>query len=195
MFSGTHTDLSLIFYPEDAVVEEPVRYSSSDDRIVSVTTRGRVHATAIITARVGDISAELSITVIAPNLEALAEEVFILTNEEREYAGLMLLEESLRAIEAALIRADEIMSGEVSHTRPDGSGFETSLDEVGVVYALAGENIAAGQRNPAEVVRAWMNSHDHRLNILDEDFTHLGVGVAMDEDGRLYWVQIFVRPP
>jgi uncharacterized protein YkwD len=196
MLAGTHTDLSLILYPRDAVVEEPIRFSSSDDRIVSVTTRGRVHAigagTAIISAEAGDIKAELDITVISPDLEELAEEVFLLTNLERENAGLLLLEKSAYVTEAALIRADEIMSGEVSHTRPDGSGFETVLDDLGINYALAGENIAAGQRNPAEVVRAWMNSHDHRLNILDEDFTYLGIGVAMDNDGRFYWAQMFL---
>ena len=197
MLSGTHTDLSLTVYPDDAVLDEPIRFSSSEDRIVSVTTRGRVHAinagTATITARVGDIRAELIVTVIAFDLEALAGEVLELTNIERENEGIPLLEKSALATEAALIRANEIMSGEVSHTRPDGSGFETSLNELGVIYAIAGENIAAGQRSPAEVVTAWMNSEDHRLNIMDEDFTHLGVSVAMDDDGRFYWVQIFIR--
>jgi len=198
MLSGTQTDLSLIIYPRDAVFEEPIRFSSSDDRIAAVTTReGRVHAidagTAIITASVGDIRAELSVTVIAPDLEELAEEVFILTNRERENAGIMLLEESALVTEAALIRTEEIMYGEVLHTRPDGSSFATVLDDVGIVYALAGENIAAGQSSPAEVVRAWMDSLDHRLNIMDEDFTYLGVGVAMDTDGKFYWTQIFIR--
>jgi uncharacterized protein YkwD len=197
MLSGTQMDISLISHPIDAVFEEPVIYSSSDDRVAAVTTReGRVHAigagTATITASVGDIRAELKVTVIAPDLEGLAKEVYMLTNLERENAGLMLLEESAFVTQAALIRADEILSDEVSHTRPDGSEFWTALDEIGIIYALAGENIAAGQRSPAEVVRAWMNSEDHRVNILDEDFTYLGVGVTMDDNGKLYWVQIFV---
>jgi uncharacterized protein YkwD len=202
MFSGTQTDLSLnplIPYPRDAVFEEPVIYSSSDNRIATVTTRGVIHAlgagTATITANVGDIAAELKVTVIAHDLEALAEEVFELTNMERENAGLFLLEKSSLVTQAALIRADEIMSEEVSYptyTRPDGSGFATVLDDLGIVYMFAGENNGAGYRNPAEVIRAWMNDEDHRLNILDEDFTYLGVGIAMDDDGKLYWVQIFV---
>ncbi|MCL2662285.1 MAG: Ig-like domain-containing protein [Oscillospiraceae bacterium] len=197
MLAGTQTDLSVIIYPRDAALEEPIRFSSNDDRIATVTTRGRIHAidagTAIVTARVGDILAELSVTVIAPDLEALAEEVFRLTNLERENAGLLPLVESRLVTEAALIRADEIMLGEVDYIRPDGSGFQTVLDEVGVTYALAGENIEAGQKSPAEVIRAWMDSEDERFNIFDEDFMYLGVGIAMDSDGRLYWTQMFVR--
>jgi uncharacterized protein YkwD len=197
MLAGTQTDLSLVFYPADAVIEEPIRFSSSNDRIATVTTRGgNVHAisegTVTITAQAGDIVAELKITVFAPDLEALAEEVLILTNYERENAGLFLLEYSSHLTQAAIIRADEIRSGEVSHTRPDGSQFETVLDELEILYAFAGENIAAGQRSPTEVIRAWMHSNDHRAKILNEDFVYLGVGIAMDDNGKFYWVQIFM---
>jgi uncharacterized protein YkwD len=195
MLSGTNTELSLIPYPRDAVFEEP-RYSSSDDRIVSVTTRGRIHAisagTATITAEAGNIKAELSVTVIAHDLEAFVGEVFELINIERENAGLFLLEWSAYVAQAALIRADEIMLGGESLIRPDGSGYETALDEIGVEFIFAGENNEAGQRSPAEVVRAWLNSRDSRLNILDEDFTYAGAAVAMDDDGKLYWVLMFV---
>ena len=51
------------------------------------------------------------------------------------------------------------------------------------------ENIAQGQRTPEEVVQAWMNSAGHRANILNNGFTHIGVGYV--ESGN-YWTQQFI---
>lgn len=58
----------------------------------------------------------------------------------------------------------------------------------------AGENIAAGQSSPQEVVEDWMNSPGHRANILDESYTALGVGYYYNSSGlyRSYWVQLFI---
>ena len=64
-----------------------------------------------------------------------------------------------------------------SHTSPTyGSPFDMMRDQ-GVSYKSAGENIAQGQRTPQEVVQAWMNSEGHRRNILNSNYTHIGVGM------------------
>ncbi|WP_296649299.1 CAP domain-containing protein [Romboutsia sp. 13368] len=49
-----------------------------------------------------------------------------------------------------------------------------------------------GQRTPKEVVNAWMNSKGHRENILNPNFTTLGVGIAKDSNGSIYWTQMFI---
>lgn len=54
-----------------------------------------------------------------------------------------------------------------------------------------GENIAAGYRSAAAVVRAWLNSPGHRANILNPDFTRIGLGLAASAGGTRYWVQDF----
>lgn len=54
-----------------------------------------------------------------------------------------------------------------------------------------GENIAAGYRSAASVVRAWLNSPGHRANILNPDFTRIGLGLAAGAGGTRYWVQDF----
>ena len=41
-------------------------------------------------------------------------------------------------------------------------------------------------------MNSWMNSSGHRANILSSNFTKLGVGVAKDSNGRLYWSQMFI---
>ena len=63
-----------------------------------------------------------------------------------------------------------------SHTSPTyGSPFDM-MKAYGISYKSAGENIAMGQRSPEEVVQAWMNSQGHRENIMNPNFTHIGVG-------------------
>lgn len=76
-----------------------------------------------------------------------------------------------------------------SHTSPTyGSPFDMMRD-FGITYRSAGENIAKGQTSPEEVVQAWMNSQGHRENILNANFTHIGVGY--EQNGN-HWTQMFI---
>lgn len=120
-------------------------------------------------------------------VSAYAAKVVELVNAERAKAGLSALTLDLTASQAAQVRAAEIRSS-FSHTRPNGKNCFTALAEAGVEYRAAGENIAAGQRTPEEVVTAWMNSEGHRKNILGSQFTAIGVGYL--EGG--YWTQFFI---
>ena len=64
------------------------------------------------------------------------------------------------------------------------------LDELGIPYHAAAENIASGYQTPAAVVVGWMNSPGHRANILNASLGHMGVG-EMDRA----WVQLFTDAP
>ena len=76
-----------------------------------------------------------------------------------------------------------------SHTSPTyGSPFDM-MKAYGISYKSAGENIAMGQRSPEEVVQAWMNSQGHRENIMNANFTHIGVGHVTTGN---YWTQMFI---
>ena len=66
------------------------------------------------------------------------------------------------------------------------------MQQFGISYRSAGENIAMGQRTPQEVMNSWMNSSGHRANILNPSFTTLGVGIAKDANGTIYWTQMFI---
>ncbi len=118
-----------------------------------------------------------------------AKQVLDLVNEERLKVGRSPLTYDTQLETAANIRAVEIKQS-FSHTRPDGTSCFTTLDEIGYKYGYAGENIAYGQKSPQEVVEAWMNSQGHRENILNENFTHLGVGVY-ESGSIIYWAQMF----
>ena len=121
---------------------------------------------------------------------SFAKQVVNLVNEERTKAGLsaLVLDETLAS--AAMVRATEIETS-FSHTRPDGRSFSTVLSDMGIQYRRSGENIAWGQQSPEAVMEGWMNSEGHRANILNPNFTKIGVGYRKNAAGRTYWTQLF----
>lgn len=116
-------------------------------------------------------------------------EVVRLVNVERAKAGLNPVTADAKISAAALVRSKEQIQS-FSHTRPNGSSCFTVLAEQGVTYRGAGENIAMGQKTPAAVMQAWMNSEGHRANILNKNFTKIGVGYYVN-GGTAYWTQLF----
>ncbi|WP_025027062.1 stalk domain-containing protein [Caldalkalibacillus mannanilyticus] len=78
------------------------------------------------------------------------------------------------------------------HTNPDGSSPFDRMSKDGVIYSLAGENIAMGQFDAIYVHEAWMNSVGHRKNIVAA-FKYLTVGVAFDKDRVPYYTQNFYK--
>ena len=119
-------------------------------------------------------------------------QVVKLVNAERAKEGLSPLTVDVNVQAAAQVRAVEIQTS-FSHTRPNGSSFSTALKEQNVSYRSASENIAWGQRSPQEVVTAWMNSAGHRANIMNANFTKIGVGYHQNANGTKYWSQLFIR--
>jgi len=125
--------------------------------------------------------------------QSLIDEVVRLTNAERAKEGLPALKTFDALDKAAAIRAPETVEL-FSHTRPDGTTCFTALDETGAKQGAYtyGENIAAGNSTPAATVEQWMNSPGHRANILNKNYTHIGVGYAEGGQYGCYWVQMFV---
>ena len=111
--------------------------------------------------------------------------VLALTNVMRHYAGLPPVTAYNSIQQACDIRAEEVEQY-FSHTRPNGTSCFTVFDELGIPWFAVGENIAWGQRTPKAVTAAWMNSAGHRQNMLNSDFSHMGVGFYSSS-----WVQLF----
>ena len=119
-------------------------------------------------------------------------DVLKIANQERAKEGLEPLTSVPKLQEATDIRAAELVAV-TDHIRPDGSDWATVFEEVHLHHTWAGENVAAGQRSPAAVMNAWMNSDGHRANILREQFVHMGVGYHYDRSSmyQTHWVQLF----
>lgn len=123
--------------------------------------------------------------------DSMTSQVIELVNNYRAQYGLSPVSYDAKVSQAAAIRAKE-QETVFSHTRPNGTRCFTALDECGVSYRGAGENIAMGQNSASEVMNDWMNSEGHRANILNESFTKIGVGLYTDSNGRCYWAQMFI---
>lgn len=122
-----------------------------------------------------------------------AEAVLKLVNEERTKANLKPLTLSTKLTNIATMKSKDMAENNYfDHNSPTyGSPFEM-LQKYGVQYKAAGENIAAGQKTPEEVMHSWMNSSGHRANILNANFTELGVGYYEGGSYGVYWTQTFI---
>jgi uncharacterized protein YkwD len=128
----------------------------------------------------------------AAGLADVAREVIALTNAERAGAGLAPLAPDMRLTAAAQGHSDDMVTRDFySHTTPEGREPWDRAASAGCAHRGIGENIACGQRTPAEVVLGWMNSPGHRANILKPDFTHIGIGYATGSRAGTYWTQLF----
>lgn len=129
------------------------------------------------------------------DVKSLESEVIRLVNVERSKNGLGPLTQNWELSRVARYKSQDMMNkGYFSHTSPTyGSPFRM-MESFGIRFSAAGENIAKGQRTPAEVMRDWMNSPGHKANILNGSYQQIGVGVAKDSSGRFYWTQMFIKP-
>ncbi|MFI6093441.1 CAP domain-containing protein [Streptomyces sp. NPDC051218] len=155
------------------------------------TQVGVAHTAA---ARSGDLywTAVWASPFTAQGLAEWASAVLRLTNAERTAAGLRPLSpDPLLTVAAQNHSADMIARAFYAHTSPDGGEPWHRASAAGSGHRAIGENIACGQRTPAEVVDGWMDSPGHRANILKPSFTHLGVGYAGGGSAGTYWTQLF----
>lgn len=131
-----------------------------------------------------------------PNLDSVKSfeaQVIQLTNTERAKQGLSPLHANWELSRMARYKSQDMMNKDYfDHNSPTyGSPFDM-MKEFGISFSYAGENIAAGQTTPAQVVNGWMNSPGHRANILNPNYTQIGVGFAKGGSYGYYWTQEFI---
>jgi uncharacterized protein YkwD len=142
----------------------------------------------------------LSLVVAAGAIPAAADElrltddekaVIKLTNAERKKADLPPLKPNAKLFAAARAHAANMAKQDkLAHELDD----KTPADRVtaaGYKYSRWAENIGWDYRDPKAAVAAWMDSPEHKANILNEEVTEIGVGVAKNTKGEPYWVQVF----
>lgn len=109
--------------------------------------------------------------------------VFILVNKERASRGLkeVIFDDELRDIGRAHCK-DMFERGYFSHYTLDGFSPFDRMDEAGIIYEAAGENLALSP-NTDIAMQGLMNSPGHKANILSSNFGRVGIGVI---DGGIY---------
>lgn len=143
-----------------------------------------------------------SLSPTAPEIDASPAEVefqlFELTNSARASAGIEPpLTADPRLVDVARTHSTAMRDqGFFGHVGPDGRGLRQRLDDAGISYSRAAENLAqvSNIASPADFAYdLLMDSERHRDNILDPRFTDVGIGVVRSGDS--YWItQIFIQP-
>jgi uncharacterized YkwD family protein/spore coat assembly protein SafA len=171
----------------------------SGDTMWKISTKFKVSLSAILQANPGIKNPAYIYPGLKLNIPSavtgtsFAQQVIDLINQERTKNGLGKLIANAELSKVASLKAQEMRDKNYfSHQSPTyGSPFEM-LRKFGITYRIAEENIASGQATPQEVVRSWMNSPQHRQNILNPQITQTGVGYAKGGSLRHYWVQMFI---
>lgn len=116
------------------------------------------------------------------------------TNAERKKAGLDPLTVDAKLLAAARGHAANMAKTDrLDHTL-DGLTAADRVKAAGYEFSRTGENIAWNQKTPKAAVAGWMQSAGHKENLLNTDFTQIGVAAAKNAKGEPYWVQVFGTP-
>ena len=115
--------------------------------------------------------------------------------ETRGRARPLLWDERLAAVARA--HSEEMARyGYFGHTAADGASPEQRISSAGIRWTLVGENIASCQ-SIAQAESTFMDEpkfeRNHRWNILNPDYTRVGVGIATGSDGMLYITEDFAQ--
>jgi len=111
-----------------------------------------------------------------------SQAVFNLTNSSRIENGLTPLTSNFQLAQAANLKAQDMLNKNYfAHTSPDGLNSWYWFRLVGYNYKTAGENLAIDFSDSSRVFNAWMASPTHRANILDPDFSEIGIAVLTGE--------------
>ncbi|SHJ73140.1 CAP domain-containing protein [Propionispora hippei] len=127
------------------------------------------------------------------DVSAAEQQAAQLMNADRRANGLADLKVSSALTAVARSHSQDMVTRSFfSHTNPDGKTFTDRLTAAGISYTAAGENIAENTSVEAAET-AFMNSSGHRANILNANYTTVGIGVAYDSQGKVYVTQDFIK--
>ncbi|WP_175286912.1 CAP-associated domain-containing protein [Salinicoccus roseus] len=118
----------------------------------------------------------------------------VLVNATRYEYGVKPLETYEEAGMAAQGHSEDMAENNYfNHDSPDGETLKDRVEEAGVQYRMAGENIAMGHTSPIFSHHSLMNSMEHRVNTLKPAFTHLGTGTAYNDEDIPYYTENYIQ--
>ncbi|MBS1512173.1 MAG: CAP domain-containing protein [Bacteroidetes bacterium] len=124
------------------------------------------------------------------NANRLNREILQQTNTFRKEKGLppLIINNNLNSI--AQQHSENMAEGKVAFGH-DGFGQRNEMAKASISSVTTyGENVAYGATTAKDVVTLWKNSPGHRRNLLGR-FTYIGIGIAKDKEGRMYYTQFF----
>src|ERR1035437_764129 len=117
--------------------------------------------------------------VLGVSADISTQQLLILTNQERQDNNIGALTDNSELDLAAANKAADMFSKDYwAHNAPDGTTPWTFIKAAGYNYVYAGENLARGFNSTSDVATAWMNSPEHRQNVLSPNYQNVGFAVA-----------------
>lgn len=129
--------------------------------------------------------------------DARVAQVIAGINAEREAAGVAAVTYDVTLTDMAQVRASENAANDYfviengKHKRPDGRNASSICEDYGQSGNF-GEVMGRYQETPDEIVTGWHNSATHYACMTNTKYSRVGVGIAADSEGYLYWVAIFM---
>lgn len=168
--------------------------------ISSGLTKAALSATAIPIQNSNIKPSMKNTPAVTPQLLAQSDfqaQLLQLLNAERQKIGAPPLRISSQLAQAAQRHADDMANNNfLSHEGSDGSTMESRIQETGYAFSAIAENVAGGQPTPESVIQTWLNSSGHRRNMLNPEYTEIGIGYATNSSSQYthYWTQVFGTP-
>jgi len=146
---------------------------------------------AIVPISAGIISLPSSVPAASsPTLQLLG-----MINEERQLSGLGDLELDSDLNRVALAHSRDMLENDFFAHESDSTGrLKDRLEQSNIAFHVAGENLGLAS-SLAEINRILFESPGHRANLLNPEFTNVGLGIVNKEDGSFLATQVFLRPP
>ena len=137
------------------------------------------------------------VPVVQAPSDARVAQVIAGINAKREAAGVAAVTYDVTLTDMAQVRASENAANDYfviengKHKRPDGRNASSICEDYGQRGSF-GEIMGRYQETPDEIVTGWYNSATHYACMTSSKYNRVGVGIAADSEGYLYWVAIFM---
>lgn len=166
--------------------------SSAAQPAKATTSNGTSTAANSSTGTTSTSSQPSTTTSSGSSLQAQEQQAFTLLNQDRTANGLKPLKLNSSLLKLAENYAQDMINRNYfAHTNPEGQTPFDRMNQAGISYGYAGENIAINN-SASGAETAFMNSSGHRANILNANYTEVGVGIRKASNGSLYVVQEFI---
>ena len=138
------------------------------------------------------------VPVVQAPSDARVAQVIAGINAKREAAGVAAVTYDVTLTDMAQVRASENAANDYfviengKHKRPDGRKASSICEDYGQSGNF-GEVMGRYQETPDEIVTGWHNSASHYACMTSGKYNRVGVGIAADSEGYLYWVAIFMN--
>lgn len=178
---------------ETAATEAVTEQSST---IAEIQPQTEVATEAVQEPEVTEAVTELP--VVQTPSDARVAQVIAGINAEREAAGVAAVTYDVTLTDMAQVRASENAANDYfviengKHKRPDGRKASSICEDYGQSGNF-GEVMGRYQETPDEIVTGWHNSASHYACMTSGKYNRVGVGIAADSEGYLYWVAIFMN--